>query len=90
MSDKINLFDLIHQLNPYVFEIRIMLMHLRTKGTNKSCFIKFMWGFDPEDYKPLNYVKVNKGIIALNMIEVVNICLYLRPEGVYIYYSFQN
>jgi hypothetical protein len=49
-----------------------------------------MWGFDPEDYKPLNYVKVNKGIIALNMIEVVNICLYLRPEGVYIYYSFQN
>jgi hypothetical protein len=22
-----------------------MLMHLRTKGTDKSCFIKFMWGF---------------------------------------------
>jgi hypothetical protein len=49
-----------------------------------------MWGFDHEDYKPLNYVKVNKGIMALNMIEVVNIFLYLRPEGVYIYYSFQN
>jgi hypothetical protein len=45
ISDKINLFDLIHQLNPYVFEIKIMLMHLRTKGTDKSCFIKFMWGF---------------------------------------------
>jgi hypothetical protein len=49
ISDKINLFDLIHQLNPYVFEIKIMLMHLRTKGTDKSCFIKFMWGFDHEE-----------------------------------------
>jgi hypothetical protein len=54
ISDKINLFDLIHQLNPYVFEIRIMSMHLRTKGTDKSCFIKLMWGFDHEDSKPLN------------------------------------
>jgi hypothetical protein len=29
-------------------------MHLRTKGTDKSCFIKLMWGFDHEDSKPLN------------------------------------
>jgi hypothetical protein len=36
---KPNLFDLIHQLNPYVFEIKIMLMHLRTKGTDKTSLI---------------------------------------------------